>query len=472
MRRLYAAFALAAISGMPSAWSADGVERGTLLVPESRSRPTGRSIRIPYVRMRSTAAEPAAPIFVLAGGPGDSLLESFDDAGAEAYRAQREIADVVIFDQRGAGQSSPSLECPDGLGMSLTEAAAPEAYVAAMRRAAAACRAHFEREGIDLTAYSTFENAADVDALRRSLGYRTITLMGGSYGSHLALALVRDHREIVSHVILWGIEGPDHTYDMPSEVAAAYERIAAEVGRLPDFAARLPPGGVLEALRLAEKRLEKNPATVTVERNGGSEAVTLGRFDLQAVVPSGALNRDNLAWPARILEIYEGDYRRLAHDTFETRRHHPDAMYFMMDCASGVSAERRERLRCHPAERRAATLLGDLNRDYEACDAWHAPDLGARFRSDVITDVPAILFAGTWDFATPLENARRVARGFRNGKLVVVGRGTHLTLKDLAKLWPPFWQAVGRFLRESRSEFPESIELPEATFILAKPAAR
>lgn len=44
------------------------VESGRLQVPESRTRRTDRTVTIPFYRLRSTAAVPAAPIFLLAGG--------------------------------------------------------------------------------------------------------------------------------------------------------------------------------------------------------------------------------------------------------------------------------------------------------------------------------------------------------------------------------------------------------------------
>src|SRR5215510_5559680 len=54
------------------------VERGDLQVPERHARPSGRRITIPFYRLRSSAAEPAAPIFLLAGGPGSSWLDQFE----------------------------------------------------------------------------------------------------------------------------------------------------------------------------------------------------------------------------------------------------------------------------------------------------------------------------------------------------------------------------------------------------------
>lgn len=82
------------------------VEVGTLLVPENRKHPTEQVIEIPFYRLKNTADTPAAPIFLLAGGPGSSWIdnsrnqENFDEV--QFYRA---IADVVgLFAKRIHGR--------------------------------------------------------------------------------------------------------------------------------------------------------------------------------------------------------------------------------------------------------------------------------------------------------------------------------------------------------------------------------
>ncbi|MEM7481565.1 MAG: hypothetical protein AAF481_10360 [Acidobacteriota bacterium] len=55
------------------------VESGTWLVPENRRRPEGPAVSIPFYRLRSTAPRPAPPIFLLAGGPGSSWIDRFEN---------------------------------------------------------------------------------------------------------------------------------------------------------------------------------------------------------------------------------------------------------------------------------------------------------------------------------------------------------------------------------------------------------
>src|SRR5688500_1917931 len=147
------------------------VEAGELRVPESRRRPSSREIAIPYYRLRSAAPAPASPIFLLHGGPGSSWLEQFpEDNMAREVAFYRTIADVVVFDQRGGGRSRPEMTCPDRKGVQPGRPFTPALVADVVRELAIACRDRWLKAGVDLAAYNTIENAADVNDLRLSLG--------------------------------------------------------------------------------------------------------------------------------------------------------------------------------------------------------------------------------------------------------------------------------------------------------------
>ena len=88
-----------------------------------------------------------------------------------------EKRDVILFDQRGTGYSEPALACPeyrqavfDMLPKDLT-AAESEALA---NEAVLACRDRLVKEGVNLDAYNSAQNAADIEALRQALGYDQI----------------------------------------------------------------------------------------------------------------------------------------------------------------------------------------------------------------------------------------------------------------------------------------------------------
>lgn len=449
------------------------LEAGELFVPESRARQSGRVISIPFYRLRSVAARPATPIFILAGGPGESAMDDFaHDQEARAMALFfREVADVILLDQRGAGRSRPRLDCTQRVEWPLDKPLSRATYAAELRRLSEKCRDDWRGRGVDLAAYNTVENAADVDALRAALGYRRVSLIGHSYGTHLSLALIRLFPHSVERAILYGVEGPDHTYDLPSQTLAAFEQITAAAEQSKPLQASRPAGGLIQALRDVLTRFDQSPVSVTLHPDGQPLTVTLGRYDIERFARSGVYDLTDLSWAAQIIEMHRGDFTAAAAATLEDRAWPiGSAMYFMMDCASGVSPERRKRLLEDPAELRAMEILGDLNLSYfAACDTWQSPDLGDAFRADLIADTPVLFFQGTWDVSTPYANAVDVARGFRNGQLVAVEHGTHFTLHDLFRSWSPIRPLTRDFLRGERVDTPQRIALPAPVFRRASP---
>lgn len=105
------------------------------------------------------------PVVFLHGGPGGATSPAqrrlFDPA---LYR-------IVIFDQRGCGNSLP----------------------------------HASEPGFDLTTNTTWHLVRDIEVLRESLGIGTWQVFGGSWGSTLALAYAETHPERVTELVLRGI---------------------------------------------------------------------------------------------------------------------------------------------------------------------------------------------------------------------------------------------------------------------------
>lgn len=432
------------------------VEAGELQVPESRRRPTERRITIPYYRLRSTAPKPASPIFLLAGGPGSSWLDQFEsDENFREVQYYRTIADVVLFDQRGAGHSRPAMTCPQTAQLPVDQPLDATMLRDAMRPLLIACRDHWQNEGVDLAVYNTIENAADVNDLRLALGYDKIHLIGGSYGSHLALQFMRQFPKAVDRVVIYGVEGPDHTWDSPAGMRATLERIAAEAERSPELSPHIPRDGLLKTLERVVARLEATPQTVTID--GTTVVVDANLVRRMARRGAGRRDRPN-AWPEMILALDHGDYSALAKGRLDNRQvRHADPMHYSMDCASGISDKRRQRYRDDPA----AALLGNINFEYESlCDVWPTEDLGDSFRRDVKSNIPTLIVHGTFDMSTPIENAREVAASLRNAQLVEVVGGTHGALYNLFERWPPMHEMLAAFLSGKNVRFPRTIVDP------------
>src|SRR5829696_6283433 len=96
-------------------------------------------------------------------------------------------------------------------------------------------------------------------------------------------------------------------------------------------------------------------------------------------------------FPSAFYRAAKGDYREVAQAWLDNTRGQGSAMSYMMDCASGMSAARRARIKREAGE----TLLGDLMNDPfpGICEGLNAPDLGDEFRAPVKADVPVLFIS-------------------------------------------------------------------------------
>jgi pimeloyl-ACP methyl ester carboxylesterase len=181
------------------------VRCGFLVVPEDRSQPQGPTIRLAVAIFKASSPHPDPdPVVVLGGGPGIALLENLGPrVNAGNLPSNR---DLILFDQRGAGYSQPSLRC--------------QAFETLQ-----ACHSRLVKSGINLNAFTTLENAADVHDLIRTLDYRQVNLDGVSYGTRLALTVMRLYPADLRSVVLNSVLPPQVNLftNIPRATARAFD---------------------------------------------------------------------------------------------------------------------------------------------------------------------------------------------------------------------------------------------------------
>jgi len=182
---------------------------GYLVVPEDRTQPDSRMIRLYAVVAPAASDNPKPdPIVFLSGGPGAPAVVAVDHYRG-LLRTMLQERDLVAFDQRGVGLSEPALDCPEYeeavLGTYGADVGSEEARQR-MFHAMRACRDRLTEEGVNLSAYTSASSAADVHDLMEALGYDRYNLYGGSYGTRLALTIMRDYPDEVRSAVLDSVE--------------------------------------------------------------------------------------------------------------------------------------------------------------------------------------------------------------------------------------------------------------------------
>ena len=145
---------------------------GFLYVPENRDKAASRLIALPYTRILAETKTPGAPLFYLAGGPGQTNLSL--PFPATWFLAKR---DVVMLGYRGV-DGSVRLDCPEVNAALKAGGLLAREDMARIGASFRACAARLEAGGIDLSGYTILETADDLEAARRALGYGRIDLLG------------------------------------------------------------------------------------------------------------------------------------------------------------------------------------------------------------------------------------------------------------------------------------------------------
>jgi pimeloyl-ACP methyl ester carboxylesterase len=120
--------------------------------------------------------------------------------------------DLILIDQRGTGYSQPSLDCPAAAHLIQVPPQPVGKELASLDSAYRQCHDRLVHDGIDLSAYNTVDNAADIADLRKALGYRTVNLYGVSYGTRLALTVMRHYPQGIRSLVLDSVLPPQHDY--------------------------------------------------------------------------------------------------------------------------------------------------------------------------------------------------------------------------------------------------------------------
>lgn len=200
---------------------------GYVTAPEQHAQPGARTIQLAAVRIRSASRRPAAdPLFVEQGGPGDSTIGVIVDWAVLALpelQAVLKTRDLVFVEERGTRYSKPFLSCPEYDARNIAVAKGEMAYTDPAWFKT--CHDRFKSQGINLNAFNTRENAADVYFVAQTLGYRAFNYYGVSYGTLLGqyvIAQADKHKAKLRSVILDGVVRPDIDFNLAGGHTVSY----------------------------------------------------------------------------------------------------------------------------------------------------------------------------------------------------------------------------------------------------------
>lgn len=434
----------------------------TLMVPENRKNPESREIALRFVVLPAIEPTGQSPVVYLAGGPGGSATGTAQSRRWPLFDALRQDRDVILLDQRGTGRSYTPPVCTSSIGWSETDIADRDTFVRKQTEAFAECEAFWRSEGVDLNGYTTRESAADIAAVSEALGEQ-LSLLGISYGTHLALATINYHPEILDRVALVSVEGLDQTVKLPARTDAYFARLEAALNASRVAAGDEPYPALASALMTALERIERDRPVVDVFVARGQPPVkrTLGAFAVQSAIAFSLSDPDrahDVAQAILAMAADEPDYSFMAFRGFlMPERIRMRAMSTIMDVASGVSPERSQLIETQVE----GAIFGDATNFPmpHLASAGAAYVLPPEFRKGPEGDTPILIVSGTLDGRTYPESALEATQGLTNRSVLTVENGGHNLFFDHPEVVP----SIVAFLRGQPSEHDRLVApLPEA----------
>ena len=414
MKRLVMVLFLSACATRPPALALRDCMAGELrarcgMLVRAESPRSSRTLSMPVIVVPAEVHDDS-PVVVLAGGPGDTVIEGAPRTKMY-FETLHQRHDFIYVDERGTGQSAP-LQCPKAAAKYARAFVEDELFPIGYARA---CRAEIEQSA-DPAAYTYPSFVDDLEALRVDLRQGPVNLLGLSYGTRAALTYLQRHPHSIRSLVLLGPVAPDDRTPLyfSRDAQAALDHLIAACES--DAACHASFPNFHNELRDLFAATARRPAKVT---SGGYD-LTIGAGALGEWLRSRLYATDSSAGvPLLIHEAAAGDWAPLAADFVRYRTEWFTAMplYLSVTCPSDTR-------HIDPNDIAAATagsLFGDyrVRRQLAACAEWSA-GLEPFVEIPRHSGVPTLLLSGDADPVTPAVWGEEVAHRLGNKARVVV----------------------------------------------------
>ena len=428
----------------------------TLSVPASRSGLVTGTISLKVERLLAgvgtDAGASATPsqdaVIALAGGPGQAALP-LSEFAAKAIAPALTSRDLIVFDQRGTGESDP-LSCP------ALSSPSEAAHASSLGELLGDCA---NQLGPARGGYTTAESVADIEAIRQAGGYEKLVLYGTSYGTKVALEYAERYPQYVEALVLDSVvpsDGPE-PFALPT-----FQAIPGVLNELcsAGACAGIASNPTAELARLTAQLRRHALSGSVYDGSGHRHSVSLSEPGLLSILQAGDLNPALRALlPAAIVSALRHDPDPLLRlywlsqglipnvpagrrsSTTESSESIDEALFVDTSCEEDPfpwqrtaapatrSAEALAALRAIPA---ASFYPFDPTTALDAslipdCEDW--PDASPPPpAAGALPDVPTLILSGEQDLRTPTANARAVAARIPDAQVLTVPYTGHSVL--------------------------------------------
>jgi pimeloyl-ACP methyl ester carboxylesterase len=411
-----AASSTTAVTASTPEWKKCGdIECTTITVPFDYSSPELGTFQIPLTRLRALDDDLRQGVLLVnpggPGAPGTSLAQN------AAYYFSKDLMthfDIVGWDPRGTGASTPTFDCGD----SYSDFFANERTVASTQKFVDVCAAKNPKI---ITYMSTAASARDMNTIRLALGEEKISYFGFSYGSTLGAT--------------WATLFPDTVQGAVFDAAAAPNTTSAE--------RRLVQAAGFEKQLSAFLAQCSQKASCVFHNNGKAEQAfdellkTEATVNATVVLTATASSLyDDSAWEdlAKALQSAQDGDGKLLLDLYNSY-YYQDAGYEASRNVSEASiaticADETKRLSIEevasqlPTFTKVAPRFGEFfGRDY-TCSLWPTSESVLQ-QLQISSPAPIMVIGSTNDPVTPLASSQNMSAALENSRFISVNSSRH-----------------------------------------------
>ncbi len=262
-----------------------GAQCGELAVPVDYAQPDGDVATLAVIRFPATGKK-IGSLVINPGGPGESGVDAAASILESMPQEIRKRFDIVGFDPRGVGSSTPAISCNTDADDDAFRADPQVDYSPAGVEHIESIEKQFAQRCVDkvganfLANVGTVNVARDLDRLREALGDEKLTYLGYSYGTFIGSAYAEAYPDKVRAMILDGAVDPNadpiqSDIDQSAAFQKAFDDYAADCAKEKDCPLGTDPAKAVAVYHDLIDPLVAKPAKTADPRGlGYSDAVT------------------------------------------------------------------------------------------------------------------------------------------------------------------------------------------------------
>ena len=415
--------------------SLDPLQCARLSVPFDYNNPSKGSFSLKLVKHPAKIrTQRIGSMLVNPGGPGFGGTTLAENADSYFSSTLIDTFDIIGWDPRGTGESTPAVDCVDDYDKYFTSDPSPEteAQQQVLVDASKAFNAECEKKSGEILPYiSTNSTARDMDMIRAALGEEKITYFGFSYGSELGATWATMFPNNVRAAVLDGAADPTSNYmqgglDQAKGFETEFTKFLAQCSANKDCPF-YNNGNAEGAFDILIKELDARPLVVSKNRAAVNQTIAYTAVS-QAMYSSTLWSELEIALAnaqkgdgTGLLSLFDSYYQRTSDGRYGNELEAFNAIMCLDDPGPQTVEETDSYI---PKFLKVAPRLGISFTGGYTCVFWPAkPD--RRIQITGKGAGPILVVGTTGDAATPLASSRKMASTLEGGRLIVVTGDRH-----------------------------------------------